>query len=82
MVAPRTFLLVLFESGRLSHHNAHFENHPWFHFVGELRTANCVTTIRVSAYDLIVPTLNEAISDPIFAIAADDFVKILSFRNK
>jgi len=63
----------------LPQNNTHFENHSWLYRAGEFRRTDHLAIL--STYHLIVTPLDEVISDAIIAIAIDNMVKILAFRD-
>jgi hypothetical protein len=72
-------LLVVLKGNLLPQNNTHFENHSRLNRTGEFRRTDPL--VILSAYHLIVTSLNEAISDAIIAIAVDDIVKILACQD-
>jgi len=78
VAAPGARLLVVLKGNFLSQHNTHFEDHSWLYRASELRGTDHLAVL--SAYHLIVTSLDEAISDSIVAITIDDIVKILACR--
>jgi hypothetical protein len=63
----------------LPQYNTDLECHSWFHRAPKFRRTN--ETVIFSAYDFIVTSLDEVVSDRIPAMALDNIIEILGCDN-
>jgi hypothetical protein len=72
-------LPVVLKGNFLPQNNTDFENHSWLYRTDKFRWSDHLAV--VCTYYLIVTLPDEVISDVTIAIAIDDIVKILVFRD-